>query len=420
MKALFTLLVFTLLYPIQAQALDLKPLTSKKMTLAGKVPTVAFSNFRVLPGQGRTDWMVKLNNTSKANMARNTYLVQAFQVNLGGMKSPAGNLVQLTRDIRPGASINLQRPFHPDRDMNRIVFEVVRSRDKMVIKTQTFGVSLASSGPGAAASAGAPALPAGANTASSATYAPNDLQLTLHESFTNHDQRIRLTVKNTGSAVVNLKNYLFSITENVLMHADTVWQVNSLTQKLQPGQSATGESKNPVLAHCANFTGYTATATARSGSQKFVTRLDIDSSKLSLDKITLGFRGYNIPDKADEYAVLTVELDVNNGGTRAITHASLEGTLMIHAGNLNNFNEYMIPVSRRINTLILPGKSKHTITIPIGNAEFGGSVLYPSDLLWGKRIGIIKLNARLANALECGVPAYYSRYMYDQIDTRIP
>jgi hypothetical protein len=420
MKALFTLLLLTLLCPIQAQALDLKPLTSKKMTMVGNTPTVAFSNFQVLPGQGRTDWMVKLNNTSKANMARNTYAVSAFQVNLGGMKSPAGNPIQLTRDIRPGGSINLQRPFRPGRDMNRIVFEVVRSRDKMVIGTQTFGASTASSGPGAAASAGAPATPAAANTAASANYAPTVLQLTLNESLKNRDQRIQLTVKNTGSSVVNLRTYTFSITENVLMHPDTIWPINSLTQKLQPGQSATGAPIKTVRAYCANFASYTAMAKAKSGSQEFVTRLDVDTPKMSLDKITLGFRGYNIPDKADEYAILTVELEVSNGGTRAITRASLEGTLVINAGNLNKFNEYMIPISRRIDTVIPPGKSKHTVTIPIGNAEFGGSALYPSDLVWGKRIKIVKFKARLANALECGVSAYYSRYMYDEIDIRTP
>lgn len=419
MKVLFTLLAFTLLYPIQAQALDLKSPTSKKMSMAEKTPTVVFSNFQVLPGQGRTDWMVKLHNTSKANMARNTYVVHAFQMNLGGIKSPAGSPIKLTRDIRPSGSINLQRPFRPVGAMNRIVFEVVRSRDKMVIGTQTFGASTASSGPGAAASAGAPATPAAANAAASATYAPVDLQLTLNESLKNSDQHIQLTVNNTGSSVVNLRTYIFSITENVLMHPDTIWPINSLTQKLQPGQSATARSMRTVCAYCANFTSYTATAKAKSGSQEFVTRLDVDTPKISLDKITLGFRGYNIPDKADEYAVLTVELEVGNYGTRAITRASLEGTLVINAGNLNKFNDYMIPISRSIGTVIPPGKSKHTVTIPIGNAEFGGSVLYPSDLLWGKRIRIVNLKSRLANAHECGVSAYYSMYMYDEIDTRI-
>jgi hypothetical protein len=420
MKALFTLLALTLVCPIQAQALDLKPLTSKKMTLAGNTPTVTFSNFQVLPGQGRTDWMVKLNNTSKANMGRNTYVVSAFQVNLAGIKTPAGNPIQLKSDIRPGGSMNLQRPFHPVNDMNRVVFEVVRTRDKMVIGTQTFGASTAASGPKAAASAGAPVTPAAANTAANANFAPTDLQLTLDETLKNQAQHIQLTVKNTGSSVVNLGTYIFSITENVLMHPDTIWPINNLTQKLQPGQSATGRPITTVRAYCANFTGYTARATANSGSQEFVTRLDVDTPKMSLDKITLGFRGYNIPDKADEYAVLTVELEVNNGGARAITRASLEGTLVINAGNLNKFNEHMIPISCRINSPLLPGKSKHTVTIPIGNAEFGGSTLYPSDIVWGKRIKIVKLNARLANALECGVSAYYSRYMYGDIDTRTP
>ncbi len=94
MKILISLIIITLMCPIQLMAEDLpilKPVLTKKI-VTGSILKVEFSQFYTMKGTNRVDWFVTLTNTSKKNFPRNRYEIRSYQIDQLGKKviaSPA-------------------------------------------------------------------------------------------------------------------------------------------------------------------------------------------------------------------------------------------------------------------------------------------------------------------------------------------
>lgn len=381
-----------------AEGMKLAKPMLKEVNMVNATQMLAFKEFRIQKGQGRSDWFVLATNISGKNMPRNHYKLRAYQVDTLGKQSPAGETVTIKRDIRPGGTTNFTRQFNPGKDIRKVVIEIVKRTDNSVVASGSFNARAAAT----SSQANAAAMVSGNSSGPSQTainagqYTPIDLQLNVAGV---DGYKKRLTVKNNGESAVNLSEYNFLLKEHLLLRPADVKSVE-LDGNLAPGNSISKEVKEGDGTSCANFTHYTAEAIGN--GINFHGRTDVspvDFEIIQDPEYKLG--QIDSRGRISEFTYIEFIFNVKNKVDRKIAF-QLEGLMTIYTSK----REYHLPFLTEIRGISRPGVNRVTVSLQPG-FDMG-----PTHITAGfdKKPVAIKLRYRMVNPDSCGVAVGLSQY----------
>lgn len=402
MRIVYALLALVLLFPVQASALDLKPLMKE---ILRATDTVQFSDFRTVDrGDGRYDWYVTLTNRGQQDLAKNRYELQTYQEDRLGKRYSASGTISIDVEIKTGQALYLQLPFTPHTDINTFGFVFASKRNGAVLGARKFNASSAAgNGPGQ--------QPATTPPATSSTTAPKpedftpiDLKLRLNELPRN---KFQLEVTNQGSGKIDLRHYVFSVTANMLMRPDSRTNFSFDSTTLSPGRTAKSRAQQLDATRCANLESFTLTAQGKNNNQFFEQVQTVPANDVRVQPISI------ILDRMergiDEYSSIQIVLEVKNTGSRSLTDAELSGTLFFKVKS-TSAPEYMLNLSN-INAAgfpLRPGQKKRMhFLIRVGTLADHGVLTERMYILHRKKPLLIEFRGQLGSPGYCGVPVFY-------------
>lgn len=409
MRALLILFALIFVCPVQASALDLKPLVKE---IFRATDTVQFTDFRMLDRRnGQYDWFVTLTNNGNQTLARNQYELQTYQVDRLGKRYEASGDRIMDKDIPPGKSLYLQLPFTPHRDISKLGFVFVSKRNNVVVGKREFDARSAAAGPaGQQDKVTKPAVTA-AETAGQAAFTPVDLKLQLKELDRN---KFELHVTNRGSEKVDLRHYVFSAIANMLMRPNTRTDFTFDTTTLSPGRTARSRVRQIEGTACANLDSFTLVARGRNNGMRFEDMQPVEAYDVRVQPIAIEVE--HMDRGIDEYSSVEIVLEVKNYGTRNLTDAELSGKMFFKAKSASA-PEFVLDLGRIYSAgfPLKPGQKKRMhFVIRVGTLADHGMLVQQMYMLHGRKPLVIEFRGRLGSPSNCGVPVFYDDVQIDE------
>lgn len=409
MKALLILLTALLLFPCPAQASDLvlKPLKpkAKMMTAAGSLPSIDFSDFKMLRrGDGTYDWYVTATNTSDKNMARNQYALETWQVDKYGKRFAASPNGILRQDVRPGRSMNLQLPFTPVSNYKKIGFAIKHRQSGTVIGSREFaerlpmdmsvGKSSAATSVNKPNSTGATAFATPAST----QFAITDLRLGLRYMG---GGKVELTVRNMGTAEVNLAHYKFVVKAHV--HGSmAIEDAPTINQKLRPGNQVKVVTRDLALGHCGTLAWYTAEAEGQ--NLRFTAYMVPDANiRVQVGSVkNIRIDPLDRKGEIDEYTAIFFQAEIHNFGDKPVEGYDIEGTVDLKT----NKGTHWYPFRLQGGDTLAPGMN--VVDLRLRGDGNHATIALPDGPIWWQKPEWMRIELRVISPGGCGLKVPYS------------